>query len=227
MRNKLWIIITLCAIGTVRLPAADDTDSIINNQYLVESDRLVKLAEKNLADGKFEDTVKYAAEAEQQAQLSDDYVNLQKKIKDANDAFNAAQARMDRAKKIGAAEKYAEIYANGEKALAEAADFRSKEKWDETKAAALRVLTIMEKVPDEIPLPAQYLVKSWAQGKDCLWNIAAKPEVYGDPHQWQRLYTANKNKLPKPDNPNVIEPGMLLDIPSIKGEFRSGVLEGE
>jgi len=227
MRNKLWVITALCAIGAAQLPAADYADSLLNNQYLIEGDRLIKLAEKSLADGKFEDTVKYAAQAEQQAQLSDDYVSLQKKIKDTNDAFDAAQARMDRAKKIGAAEKYADIYANGEKALAEAADFRSQEKWDETKAAALRVMTIMEQVPDEIPLPAQYLVKSWAQGKDCLWNIAGRPEVYGDPHQWQRLYTANKNKLPKPDNPNIIEPGMLLDIPSIKGESRSGILEGD
>jgi len=219
-------VTVLCVAA--QLPAAEYVDALVNNnKYLVESDRLVKLAEKSLAEGKYEEATKYAAQAEQQAQLSDEYVALQKKIKDANDAYDAAQARMDRAKKTGVAEKYADVYANAEKALAEAADSRSKEKWDESRAASLRVMTIMAQVPDEIPLPAQYLVKSWANGKDCLWNIAGKKEVYGDPHLWQRLYTANKSKLPKPDNPNIIEPGMLLDIPSIKGEFRSGVLEGE
>jgi len=225
MRNKLWIIIALCAIGAAQLPAAEYVDSLLNNQYLVESDRLVKLAEKSLADGKFEDAVKYAAQAEQQAQLSDEYVALQKKKKEANDAFDAAQARMDRAKKIGVAEQHAAAYADAEKALAEAADFRSKEKWDETKTAAQRVMTLMAQVPDEAPLPAQYVVRPWSKGKDCLWNIAGRPEVYGNPFQWQRLYAANKDKLPTPDNPNVIEPGTVLDIPSIRGEFRSGVLE--
>jgi nucleoid-associated protein YgaU len=63
--------------------------------------------------------------------------------------------------------------------------------------------------------------------RDCLWNIAAKPEIYDDPFQWRHIYNANKSKFPKSDNPDLLLPGTLLDIPSIKGEYRAGILEGD
>jgi len=72
------------------------------------------------------------------------------------------------------------------------------------------------------PLPATYTVRGWGASGDCFWNIAGRPWVYGDPHRWRVLYEANKSKLPKPGNPNVIDPGTVLDIPSIKGETRQG-----
>jgi len=74
-------------------------------------------------------------------------------------------------------------------------------------------------------LPATYTVRPWAVSKDCFWNIAGFPWVYGNPYQWRLLYNANKSKLPNPNNPNVIEPGTVLDIPSIKGELREGAWE--
>jgi nucleoid-associated protein YgaU len=223
--------VALCVIAITPLAAQEgDTppsyvDDLINNKFLTENKRLVGLAEKSLTDGKFDDAVKYAAQADDYAEQSDKYVALQLAIKEANDAIGAAQARMEWAKKAGIDKRYAETYTAGEAALTEAVDFRSGEKWDEARVSALRVITIMGELPEEIPLPAQYLVKGWQPWKDSLWNIAAKPEVYGNPMQWRRLYEANRNKLPKPDNPDLIEPGMVLDIPSISGEFRSGVFE--
>jgi nucleoid-associated protein YgaU len=58
-----------------------------------------------------------------------------------------------------------------------------------------------------------------------LWNIAGYSWVYNEPEKWRLLYEANKSKLPEPDNPNLIEPGMVLDIPSDKGETRQGMWE--
>jgi len=75
------------------------------------------------------------------------------------------------------------------------------------------------------PLPAAYTVRPWAVSKDCFWNIAGFPWVYGNPHKWRVLYNANKSKLPDPNNPNILEPGTVLDIPSIKGEARQGAWE--
>ncbi|MDR1867139.1 MAG: LysM peptidoglycan-binding domain-containing protein [Treponema sp.] len=72
-------------------------------------------------------------------------------------------------------------------------------------------------------LPAQYTVRSWYTTRDCLWNIASWPWVYGDPMRWTVLYNANRNKLPNPDNPDLILPGMILDIPTIRGETREGM----
>ena len=73
------------------------------------------------------------------------------------------------------------------------------------------------------PLPAQYLVRSWELTGDCLWFIAGQPWVYDDPTLWRHLYEANKNRMPQPDNPDLILIGMVLDIPSISGEIREGL----
>jgi nucleoid-associated protein YgaU len=46
--------------------------------------------------------------------------------------------------------------------------------------------------------------------RDCLWRIAGKPEVYGDAQRWQDIYKANTNII---NNPNLIFPGQVLNIP--------------
>jgi nucleoid-associated protein YgaU len=61
--------------------------------------------------------------------------------------------------------------------------------------------------------PRQYVVRTWIVERDCLWNIAGYPWVFGDPWRWPELYEANKHKMPDPNNPHWIEPGMVLDIP--------------
>lgn len=73
------------------------------------------------------------------------------------------------------------------------------------------------------PLPAQYKVRSWDKYGDCFWTIAGRSWVYGDSRRWPLLYQANKNKIPDPKNPDLIEEGMVVDIPSVNGEERSGL----
>ncbi|MDR0404088.1 MAG: VWA domain-containing protein [Treponema sp.] len=74
-------------------------------------------------------------------------------------------------------------------------------------------------------LPSQYVIRSWGVYRDCFWNIAALPWVYGDPYKWPLLYEANRDRLPAPNNPNWIEPGTVIDIPSLQGEQRAGLWE--
>ena len=83
-------------------------------------------------------------------------------------------------------------------------------------------VTITTTVPSPDAFPATYTIRAWSVSHDCFWNIAGRPWVYGNPHQWRVLYNANKAKLPDPNNPNLIEPGIVLDIPSLKGELRQG-----
>jgi nucleoid-associated protein YgaU len=200
-------------------------NGLLNNQYMVENRRLIGLAENAYADGKYDDAVKYALEANKYAQMSDDYVRQQMKMKDALDAIAAAQARLERVKNTNAHLKYAAIYEKAEQTFTEALNHRSKEEWDPAKDSALAVLTMLSEIPDTPVLAAQYRVKTWNGAKDCLWNIAGKKEIYGDPWKWRLIYNANKSKFPIPGNPNIIEPGTLLDIPSLKGEYRVGILE--
>jgi len=230
-KRLLVVILSVCLQAMSFAAAEEDAQysefvkGLLNNQYMLENLRLLGLAEGAFTDSKYDDAVKYAQEASKYAQMSDDYVRLQMKIKGANDAIATAQARLDQVKKTNANVKYAEIYGKAETAFAAALDSRSKEQWDPARESALSVLAILAEIPGVPVLAAQYRVKTWRGYKDCLWNIAAKKEIYGDPWKWRVLYNANKNKLPKPGNPNIVEPGTLLDIPSLKGEYRVGILE--
>ncbi len=55
-----------------------------------------------------------------------------------------------------------------------------------------------------------YTVGTWAENRDCLWNIAAKVEFFGDPFMWSKIWQANTNLI---KNPDIIYPGQQLTIP--------------
>ena len=230
--KQLLVVIFSVWLPVMSLPAVEGdaqysefVKGLLNNQYMIENRRLIGLAENAYADARYDDAVKYAQEANKYAQMSDEYVRQQMKMREALDAIAAAHARLDQVRQMNAHVKYAAIYEKAEQAFTEAMAHRSKEEWDPAKVSALSVIAILSEIPDAPVLPAQYRVKTWKGTKDCLWNIAGKKEIYGDPWKWRVIYNANKNKLPKPNNPHIVEPGTLLDIPSIAGEFRAGILE--
>lgn len=55
-----------------------------------------------------------------------------------------------------------------------------------------------------------YTVGTWAENRDCLWNIAGKVEIFGDPFMWSRIWQANTSII---KNPDIIYPGQQLVIP--------------
>lgn len=55
-----------------------------------------------------------------------------------------------------------------------------------------------------------YTVGTWADNRDCLWNISGKMEIYGDPLQWPKIWQANTDQI---RNPDIIFPGQVLKIP--------------
>jgi nucleoid-associated protein YgaU len=147
------------------------------------------------------------------------------KMKKTNDAIASAKDRLEWAVGVDAPKRYPKDYEQGQFTYENALAARSKADWDTALEDALRVLEILGGIKEQPRCPAQYLVKTWNPMKDCLWNIAGKPQIYGDPSKWRYIYDANKGKLTDPSNPNLIHPGMLLDIPSINGEIRSGIWE--
>lgn len=55
-----------------------------------------------------------------------------------------------------------------------------------------------------------YTVGTWAENRDCLWNISGKVEIFGDPFLWPKIWQANTNII---KNPDIIYPGQQLVIP--------------
>jgi tetratricopeptide (TPR) repeat protein len=238
--------------------------NIRNNQYFLESKRLTALAQEAFDYGDYDASAQYASEALRYAQLSDEYILLQLKIRETENAITAAWNRFTWARSVGAATRYPTEFGRAENFYNAALSFRDAEEWDEAIEAARQVINALanvtdvppkEAVPPPVPapppqiaalppppppaaapppppptpapditaLPSQYTVRPWAISKDCLWNIAGRPWAYGDPSKWRLLYEANRLKLPQSNNPDLIHPGMVLDIPSIQGETRQGM----
>ena len=242
-RRFIVVSVLIMVFGSQMLIAAtSDSDipgNVRNNRYFLESIRLANLAEQSFDEGDYDASAKYSEESVRYAEMSDEYVRVQLKMRETDDAIAAARKRLDYATSVNAARRYSEEYGRAQVAYAEARAFRASERWDEAIIAANRVLVALAYVsaeerqqplpPPQAPvqtndgaLPSQYTVRSWNISKDCLWNIAGRPWVYNDPRKWKTLYEANKSKMPQPNNPDLIEPGMILDIPAIKGEVRQG-----
>ena len=60
-----------------------------------------------------------------------------------------------------------------------------------------------------VPANSMYTVGTWRKDRDCLWNIAKKPDIYNDPFAWPKIWRANMDKI---HNPDIIQPGWQLAI---------------
>jgi nucleoid-associated protein YgaU len=137
-----------------------------------------------------------------------------------------AFTRLTWAKRADAPKWYPEKFAQADKNYNAAVAARDAGDWNtayETASQAISALSQVVAPPDsEMPQnPAQYVIRPWDEFGNCFWNIAEF--FYGNPRQWPVIYRANRDKLPDSNNPNLVEVGTLLDIPSIGGEIRSGV----
>jgi hypothetical protein len=194
-------------------------DTILNNEFYLESLRLNELAQEAFEYGDYDASSNYAEEAIRYARLSDEYVAA-KLIEEAKRLLNWADIN-----KI--VDRYPKEYKDGKNYYESAVVSHSNEELENAITSATKSIEILSFLEIEFGkiavLPKQYRVRTWATEKDCLWNIAGYPWVYGNPYKWTELYEANKSKLNDSGNPNLIEPGMILDIPSIKGEIRQGM----
>jgi len=213
---------TQAAVSDIPIPS-----NIRNNRYYIESVRLANLAQAAFAVADYETSTRYSEEAIRYAELSDEWVILQLKIRETDDAITLARLRLEWAASptVDAARRYPQELGQAQSAYSEARILRSGESWDPAIAAAQRVIYILAYLTESYPLPAQYTISSWGTTKDCLWNIAGQPWAYNDPTKWPLLYNANRPRMPELDNPHLIHPGMILDIPSIRGETREGMWE--
>jgi len=206
--------------------------SLRDNQFLYESLRLSNLARLAYADGDYMASTEYAEEAIRYAAFSDEYVRMRLKMMEADNAIDAARQRLDYAASLNSATLYPNEFNRAQSAYSDARAYRLAESWDNAIASANQVLAALAGLNfDAAPtpttaaqlLPSQYTVRPWQTTLDCLWNIAGRPWVYNDPTKWQLLFDANRSGMPDSNNPDLIHPGMVLNIPSISGEIRQGM----
>ena len=66
--------------------------------------------------------------------------------------------------------------------------------------------------PEKTTPPAK--VRTYVVGKgESFYSIARK--VYRDPTVWRKLYTHNRARLPKPDDPSSLMAGTIIELPQL------------
>jgi len=232
MSRKITFVLVVSLLITVPVFAQFDTstvNSISNNDFYVESIRLTGLAQETFESGDYDASTSFAEEAIRYAQLSNEFI--------ADQLIGEAGLLLDWANSNNFANIYPYDYNESRFYFETGVIAQTSGDWEMAIVSAIKsieILAMLEEGGSGIEsgsgieggsgiLPGQYTVRTWAVFRDCLWNIAGYSWVYGDPEKWRVLYEANRSKMPEPNNPDLIEPGMVLEIPSISGEARQGM----
>ena len=260
MRRTIIVVLVLIIAATA-VSAQSLMDDPTYKAMIDQIEDLEEQAETAINEGRYDDAVELAEQAEELADQAETYAEQRVLGYVANGWVNRARNRVQWAEGVQAATRYPSEYTLATGHLADAEmHFRAAEYVDAIQSARLAVsaledvqrpvVTAPEPEPEPVTtpepepvtaaepepttpvatepvLPAQYIVELNVARRDCLWRIAEFDFVYGDPWRWTVLYEANRDKLPDPENPDWIEPGMVIDIPSIAGEERSGIWNPE
>lgn len=193
-----------------------------DNTYQRLADEYTKKAENALDAGEYDLSVEYALKAEENAELSRAFIEKMLARQGADENLALAEKKINWAKSIQADKNFPMAYSAAEQSYNNAKDAYEKEDYASAESYAKQCVAALDGVKEVTPLPQFYIVRPWAETKDCYWNISGRKYVYNNPLLWENLYQKNKEKMPKPNDPNLIYPGMKMEIPSLTGEYREG-----
>ena len=225
MKKTAILCTVFFLLGTALLFAV----SYDNNEYQRKSRAYSELAVRAYDEGDYDGSIEYSRLAEEYAQKSADYIQYMLARIEAEQAMNKARTRYTWAKNNKADQKYPEAFKTATEALQAGHTAFENKDFDVAVVCAKKVLDALADVSGDessfATLPAEYRIRTWRGERDCLWNIAKDKAIYDNPYLWRKLYEANKDKLPDPNNPDWVEPGIILTIPSLRGEKRSGLYD--
>lgn len=223
MRKILLSFLILSCVTSVFALSYDD------NEFQRKSRAYAELSKKALNEGDYGASIEYSLLSEEHARLSAEFIQKMLARVEAEQAMNKARTRYQWAKNNNAERRYPELFGEATLALDAGNVAFGEESYDVATSCAARVLKSLQGVQGDegafAELPETYEVRTWRGERDCLWNIAELPGVFGNSFNWEQLYEANRDILPSINNPNLIVPGMILRIPSIKGEKRVGLYD--
>lgn len=237
--KKFSLIVLVMLIPFVALAA-----SYGDNQYQKLAEAYTVRAQDAFDSGEYDLAVEYTIKAEENAELSRQYVEMMLLRSEADTQIRVARNRLVWARSIKADENFPEMYNESMSLVEQAQVAFSGEKYEEAKKLALQsmdALAGLQEMDDERKrleeealakarkgvYPEYYIIHDWNKTKDCFWNIAAKPFVYNDPYKWEVLYEANRGVLDNAFNPDIIQPEIKIRIPSLAGEVREGTYDPE
>lgn len=221
MKRILGILITSLLAGSLFAAGL----SYKNNTYQKLADEYARKSERAMDAGQYDAAVEYAQKATENAELSKAYIAMMMARSDADDNMAVARTKVAWAESIDAQNTFPMAYSAAKENLDAAELAYASEDWDKAAEFARIAVSSLDGVREITPLPEVYIVRPWAESKDCFWNISGRPYIYNNPLLWENLYQANKQDLPRPNDPNLIHPGMKMKVPSLTGEYRKGTYD--
>ena len=208
--------------------------SLKDNPDYRESVRYKQLSEEALEDGEYKKATEYARQSAEFARKSDAYVAKRLAQYRANQLLQRAESLQSQVDRSGRKALNPGVFTEASALVATARSLYNGEQYPQSSENSRSAISMFEETFGGVRssgtsgLPAAYLVRKIPGDEDCFWRIASYDFVYGDSDAWKPIYAANKSKLPRPDNPDLIYPGMVMQIPSRPGENRSGIwVDGE
>ena len=204
--------------------------SLLDNPDYKNAKELQKKAQDAMDAGDYDKAAEYAEESKEYLEKSDDYVATMLLKFRANGKIQLAEEKLSYVRGIGAETSAPETFNKAKAGLADAKAAYTSEDYESSMEYAENVISLLEgirpvKAATAEALPKYYTVRLIPERRDCFWLIAEYPFVYGDPWKWPTLYEANKDNLEDPENPRLIQPGMVFVIPSLAGELREGMYQ--
>lgn len=221
----------------ISVASAYAQNSLFDNPNYRRSLELQRSAKTAYDAGDYLKSAEYAKEATRLSAVAREEAETQRLLWIANSWKNRASNNIAFGEKVNAPTRYPDVWPQAKEAYAIAVSEFDAARYEASTEASKKVVSLLSVVvaegaaPAKRPapatgtLPAFYKVRLIPATRDCFWRIAAYPFVYGNPLQWRNLYEANKDKLQDPANPDLIQPGTVLSIPSLSGEKREGTWE--
>lgn len=219
--KKLIAILAVCCLVIFTAAAA----SYSNNTYQKQAREYDRLAQEAFDSGEYDLAVEYAEMSAEYTALSEAYIFTMMNRAEAQKQLAQLEKQLAYAKSIGGDVNYPNFYNAASEGYQKALAAFDAAQYEDVLTLAADALESLKGIGEVNILPKYYVVRTWAGDRDCFWNIAGRTYVFGNVWQWKKLYEANKDKLPDPSNPDVIEEGMILEIPSLNGEVRDGTYD--
>jgi nucleoid-associated protein YgaU len=231
--RKGWIILyAFMILGTA---FAFGQSTLLDNPDYRKALDLQRMAKQAYETGDYQKSVEYSRQSEELSKTARAEAETQRLRWLAYNLRNRAAERIAFGEKNKAETRYPEVWMEATASYAAARKTFDAGEYEASAAASRKVVELLSKVQPELKastasarppetriLPAFYEVRLMESSRDCFWRIAGYPFVYGNPWKWRLIYDANKDKLPDPANPDLIEPGIMLVIPPLAGETRAG-----
>lgn len=219
--KKLIAILIVCGLVLFTAAAASYT----NNTYQKQALEYSRLAQEAFDSGEYDLAVEYAEMSAEYTTLSEAYIRTMMARADAQKQLDLLKNQLAYAKSIGGDANYPNYYNTASDNYQQALAAFDAAQYEDVLALTADALDALKEIGAVTVLPKYYVVRTWKGDRDCFWNIAGRTYVFGDVWQWKKLYEANKDKLEDPENPNIVEPGTVLEIPSLNGEVRQGTYD--